>query len=305
MLVDGHAHVIHQDWYGEPWWQGVSRLGASILGVPAEAIRENVLPAYFDEDGSAQLGAMDEGGVDLAAVLAQDWTTEEHLGRAPVGWREQNEWHADFAAKDPGRVRWAFGVDPRQEGAVAAFEEGVRDRGAMALKLHPSNGFALNDRVVYPIIERCGELDVPVVAHVGPEVTPLYSKWSEPILLDDLTADFPEVKFQAAHTGNAAWRQALAVASVKPNVYCDLSGWQTRFLRNPQRFYEDVREVVDTVGASRVMWGTDAPYYRALLPDGDWAKAFSEAPEGTFTADEVEAILGGTAIEFYGLTSSG
>lgn len=300
MLVDGHAHVAQEAWVGEPWWQGVARTGEAILNVPAETLREAVIPALFDEDGSAHLGAMDEAGVDVSVMFAFDWTTEEHLGSAPVGWPEQNQWYRSFAAANPGSVRWGFGADPRHDGAEEAFAEAVRE-GAVCLKLHPANGFFLNDPVVYPMVERARDLGVPVVCHVGPEPGPLYSKWSEPILLDDLAADFPEVRFQAAHTGGGAWRQALAVASVKPNVYCDLSGWQVRFLRNPTRFYDDVREVLETVGERRVMWGTDSPYYRPLLPDSEWARAFSDAPEGTFTGEEVEAILGGTASEFFGL----
>lgn len=301
MRVDGHCHVLQEGWHGEPWWQGVARLGSSLLGVPAEAIREGVLPAYFDEDGSGQLGSMDEAAVDVAVMLCYDWTTEEHLGPAPVGWREQNEWYATFAEANPDRVRWGFGADPRREGALAAFEEAVRDRGAVALKLHPSNGWYLNDRAAYPFLEKAGELGVPVVFHVGPEPAPLYSKWSEPRLLDEVAADFPDLRIQAAHTGSGAWRDTLVVASAKPNVYLDLSGWQVRFLRNPGRFYADVREVLEVAGPGRVMWGSDAPYFRPLVPDRDYAAAFAEAPEGTFTADELEAILGGTAASFYGL----
>lgn len=301
MRVDGHAHVVQEAWFGEPWWQGVARLGGAILGVAADAIREGVLPAYFDQDGSAQLGAMEETSLDAAVLFAHDWSLEEHLGPPPAGWREQNEWYRKFAEANPGRIRWGFGADPRHDGALEAFERAVREEGAICLKLHPAAGFPLNDPVVYPFMGKADELGVPVVFHVGPEPGPLYSKWAQPILLDDVAADFPDVRIQAAHTGNLAWRDTLAVASVKPNVYCDLSGWQIRYLRNSKRFYEDVREVLDTVGPGRVMWGTDAPYYRALLPDSDWLRAFTEAPEGAFTSEEVEAIVGGTAAGFYGL----
>jgi predicted TIM-barrel fold metal-dependent hydrolase len=299
--IDAHAHVAHEGWIGEPWWQGLSRMGASILGVPADTIREHALPAYFDEDGSGQLGAMDEAGLDLAVLFNHDWTLAEALGRPPVGWREANEWYASFAERHSERIRWGFGADPRHDGALEAFQEAVRDRGAVCLKIHPSAGFSLDDPVVYPFLEEAGRLGVPAVFHVGPEVTPLPSRWSEPSALDQVAADFPDLKIQAAHTGNAAWREIVAVASVKPNVYCELSGWQHRFLANPTRFYDNVREVLDYVGHRRVMWGTDAPYYRALVTDADWIRAFTDAPDGTFSAEEVEAILGGTAAEFNGL----
>ena len=37
MRVDGHAHVVQEAWFGEPWWQGVARIGAAVLpGVEPE-----------------------------------------------------------------------------------------------------------------------------------------------------------------------------------------------------------------------------------------------------------------------------
>ncbi|HEX2031972.1 MAG TPA: amidohydrolase family protein [Actinomycetota bacterium] len=299
MLVDGHAHVVQEGWFAEPWWRALARQGAAELDVPPELIRDQVIPAFFDEDGSGQLAAMDEAGVDVAVLFPIDWTLEPHLGRPPVGWREQNEWYARLAEAHPGRIRWGFGADPRHDGVEDAFEEAVRDRGAICLKVHPSGGFPLDDPTVYALVERAGGRGVPVVVHVGPSLGPLYSKWSAPMLLDALAADFPDVRFQAAHTGNASWREVLAVATVKPNVYCDLSGWQLRFLRNAERLFAHVREVLDAVGPRRVMWGTDAPHYRPLVPDSTWAAAFRDGP---FADEETDAILGGTAAAFFGLT---
>jgi len=205
MRVDGHAHVVQEAWFGEPWWQGVARIGAAVLpGVEPEMVRHGILPAYFDQDGSSQLGAQEAAGVDVAVVLVVDWTSEEHLGQPPVGWREQNAWVRDFARSHPERVRWGFGADRRHEGVLDAFQRAVREEGAIALKLHPSNGFPIDDPAVAEALEVARALDVPVVIHTGPSVGPLYSKWSQPILLDALAAHFPEVRIQAAHTGNAS-----------------------------------------------------------------------------------------------------
>ena len=302
MYVDAHVHVAQESWIAETWWRAVSKAGAEVLpGVTPEMVRETIVPALFDPDGSSQLGAMEAAGVDVAVMYPYDWSQADQLGQATTGWREQNDWYRNFAASQPDRIRWGFGADPRRSDALEAFERAVRDDGAVCLKLHPAAGFAMTDPAVYPFMETARDLGVPVVVHVGPNVAPLYSKWSDPLLLDELAADFPDVKIQAAHTGNAAWRECLAIASVKPNVFCDLSGWQPRFARNPDRFYADVREVVELVGPQRVTWSTDGPYYRPLVSDADYLRAFTQAPEGTFSAEEVEWITGRTAVEFYGL----
>jgi predicted TIM-barrel fold metal-dependent hydrolase len=302
MYIDAHAHVAQESWIGEPWWQGVARVAAGILpGVTPELVRETIVPALFDADGSAQLGSMEAAGIDLAVMYPYDWTDEEHLGQAATGWQEQNDWYRAFAASYPDKIRWGFGAHPKRPGALEAFEEAVRRQGAVCIKLHPAGGFPINDPSVYPFLETARDLEVPVVFHMGPNVAPLYSKWSQPILLDEVAADFPTLKILAAHTGNAAWRECLAIASVKPNIHCDLSGWQPRFARNPHRFYSDVREVLEEIGAHRVLWGTDPPYYRPLVPDADYLKAFTEAPNGVFTGEEVDWITGKATAEFFGI----
>ncbi len=299
MRVDGHCHGAQESWFGEEWWQGLAQRGEEELGAPADVIRENVIPALFDEDGSSQLGAMDASGTDVAVMFPHDWSLEPSLGPPATDWRGHNDWYANLAERNPDRIRWGFGVDPRQEGAVEAFTEAVRDRGAACLKLHPGGGFALDDPVARPLLERAGELGVPAVLHIGPLPKPLHSSLARAELLDRVAADLPDLRIQAAHTGNDEWREVIAIAERRPNVWCDLSGWQLRYRENPEAFLSDVRQLLDAVGPGRVMWGTDAPYYRPLTPDDEWMAAFVR--DEALTTDETDAILGGTAAAFYGL----
>jgi predicted TIM-barrel fold metal-dependent hydrolase len=300
--VDAHCHVVQEDWLGEGYWDGLARVGASVIpGMDPTLLREGLIPSYFDADGSSQLAAMEIAGLDVAVMFPFDWSGWERLGPVGTGWREQNTWYRDFAAANPSRIRWGFGADPRHDGALEACREALANEGAVVVKLHPSSGFALNDPVVYPFLEAAGEAGVPVLFHTGPSPTPAHSHFSDPRLLDQVAADFPDVAIVAGHTANLLWRDVLAVAALKPNVSCELSGWQVRFQRNPRRFYEDVREVLDVVGPHRVMWGTDAPHYRPVVADDDFLAAFTAAPEGTFTAEEVDAICGGTAAAMFGL----
>lgn len=299
MRVDAHCHAVQERWHTEAWWQAAARRGAELLGVPAEAIREGIFPAYFDEDGSGQLGAMDAAGLDVAVMFPYDWSLEPHLGRPEVGWREIHAWYADLARRSEGRIRWGFGADPRHDGALEALEEAVRDGGAVCAKVHPAGGLPMDDPAAYAVYEKASELGVPVVIHVGPVPPPLESRFSEPNLLDAVARDFPDLPIQAAHTGNEAWREVAAVAAERGNVHCDLSGWQLRSMQDPDRFRADVRTVLDAVEADRVMWGSDAPYFRGVLADAEWIRAFTDAPRGTFSGGETEAILGGTAARFF------
>lgn len=301
MRVDAHAHVVQEDWVGGEWWDAYADEAARQLEVPAESVRELIVPAMFDEDGSSQLASMETAGLDVAVAFPFDWTRAPGLSPATVGWREQNAWYERFAARNPGRIRWGFGADPRHDGALDAFVDAVESRDAICLKLHPGGGFRIDDAVVQPFLERARDLGTPIVVHVGPLPPPLDGSGADPALLARVVERYPDVPFLAGHCGNEAWRETVEALRPVANVSVDLSGWQARYLQDPAEFYLNVRAVVDAFGPERVLWGTDPPHYRGAVPDADWVAAFADAPSGTFGDGEVEAILGGSAAGFYGL----
>src|SRR3546814_20691712 len=52
---------------------------------------------------------------------------------------------------------------------------------------------------------------------------------SNPMLLDDVAVDFPDLKIIIAHPSFPWQDEALAVANHKPLVYIDLSGWSPKY----------------------------------------------------------------------------
>ncbi len=54
-------------------------------------------------------------------------------------------------------------------------------------------------------------------------------KYSNPLYLDDVAVDFPDMKIIMAHPSFPWQEEALAVAQHKPNVYIDLSGWSPKY----------------------------------------------------------------------------
>ncbi|HWC32200.1 MAG TPA: hypothetical protein VG709_03650 [Actinomycetota bacterium] len=78
MRVDAHAHVTRDGWIGERWWNAYAEEAARRVGLPAETVHQIVVPAMFDDDeGSLQLGAMDEARIDIAVAYPFDWTLAE------------------------------------------------------------------------------------------------------------------------------------------------------------------------------------------------------------------------------------
>ena len=69
----------------------------------------------------------------------------------------------------------------------------------------------------------------------------------------------------------------------------------------PLEFYTVLRSIVITVGAGRVIWGSDYPALRLLLSESAWVKAVTGPPEVagrngiSLTPEEVSAAMGDNA----------
>jgi len=269
-----------------------------------------ILTDAWDPYGDKLIAEMDSGGVDLAVVLGIDYGLvlpgADNDCRVPI--EEQAIQIAEAAKRHPDRLVWGIGIDPRRTEAVSLVQRAVMELGAKAVKLYPPAGFYPNDRIVYPIYKKAVEFGLLVHFHVAPaRITYLRSKYSHPIHLDDVAVDFPELKIEAVHSGGPWWRDMLAVAEARSNIFLDVGGWQTDFNRNPLECYRRVREMLDILGPGRIMWASDwtGP---SFLPQASWLKAFQEIPESVkeagidFSTEEKEAFLGKTALKLLGLS---
>ena len=120
-----------------------------------------------------------------------------------------NDYTADIVERYPDRFMGFASVDPHKgKAAVNEMERSVKDLGLRGLKLHPiSQAFFPNDTRFYPLWEKCADLGVPVLFHSGqtavgaglPGGGGLKIKYAQPIHMDDVAADFPELNIIMAH----------------------------------------------------------------------------------------------------------
>jgi len=124
--------------------------------------------------------------------------------------------------------------------------------------------FEPNDRRFYPVYEAIAEARVPALFHTGqtgigaglPGGHRIKLRYSDPMLLDDVAADFPELTIVMAHPA-VPWVDAqIAIASHKSNVYIDLSGWSPKYFP-PQLVHAAGRQL-----RTKVLFGTDYPYIK-------------------------------------------
>jgi uncharacterized protein len=209
-----------------------------------------------------------------------------------------NDEVAAFAAENSDIVMAFASVDPtRGAEAVAEAKRLISRGGIRGFKLHPPlQQFHANDRSVYPFYEAVAVAKLPVVFHTGhsgigtgmPGGGGIRLKYGNPMDIDDVAVDFPEMPIILAHPSFPWQDEAISVCLHKPQVYIDLSGW------SPKYFPQNLIQYANTLLKRKVLFGSDYP----LLTPDRWMADFANIP----IKDEVRPlILKENAARLFGL----
>jgi uncharacterized protein len=153
----------------------------------------------------------------------------------------------------------------------------IREHRVKGFKFHPTvQEFFPNDRLAYPLYEAIAEAKLPALFHTGqtgvgagtPGGGGLRLKYSNPMLLDDVAADFPDMPIVLAHPSFPWQEEALSVATHKPQVYIDLSGW------SPKYFPPILVQYANTLLKDKILFGSDYP---VITPER-WMEEFEKLP---------------------------
>ena len=153
----------------------------------------------------------------------------------------------------------------------------ISEYGVKGFKFHPSvQDFYPNDRMAYPLYEAIAEAKLPALFHTGqtgvgagtPGGAGVRLKYSNPMLLDDVAADFPDMPIILAHPSFPWQEEALSVATHKPQVYIDLSGW------SPKYFPPILVQYANTLLKNKVLFGSDYP----VIDPERWMAEFDKLP---------------------------
>nr|WP_271188399.1 amidohydrolase family protein [Nocardioides luteus] len=229
----------------------------------------------------------------MAAVVftVDAGTATGHPPLSSVEIAEQCAEHADvlipFGSVDPHR-----GAD-----AIAQARTLVEDHGVRGFKFHPSlQAFSPDDQAFYPLWEALEGLGVPALFHTGqngigaglPGGRGIKLRYSQPLLLDDVAADFPGLTVILAHPSVPWQAEAISMATHKANVFIDLSGW------SPKYFPAELVRAAGGMLKRKVLFGSDYP----LIAPERWISDF----EGLGLKPEVlPGILKENAIGLLGL----
>jgi len=229
-----------------------------LLNPPSLALMRKHQPDFdqvleFTRSPMAFLKYMDRSGLDRAVLI--NAAAPEVTGYPPG----LNAMAANYAKADPRRLISCGSLHPRHSLNVTAdIEEIVRLRLRL-IKIHPPHQlFYPNDylhgmkelELLYRAAESNG---IPVMFHTGTSIFPgARNKYGDPMYVDDVAVDFPQLKIVLAHGGRPLWMDtAFFLVRRHPNVYLDISSIPPASLLN---YFPRLPEI-----AHKTLFGTDWP----------------------------------------------
>jgi predicted TIM-barrel fold metal-dependent hydrolase len=207
---------------------------------------------------------------------------ELNTGEVPVS----NDEVLEIAAANDDVLIPFVSIDPHRGRPAIAEAERLIAKGARGFKFHPNlQGFFPSDRLAYPLYEVIEAARLPALFHTGhsgmgsglPGGGGIRLKYSNPMDVDDVAVDFPEMPIVLAHPSFPWQEEAISVAMHKAQVHIDLSGW------SPKLFPPVLVQYANTVLREKVLFGSDYP---VITPDR-WLADFEQIP----IKDEVRPLI--------------
>ncbi len=222
---------------------------------------------HFSESFRAQVRRARAGleeGLDVRhdeywASAPADVRTIVFGGKAKLSglWIE-DQYVADYVAKDPQRLVGFLSLDPTQDGWQREMQVGHQELGLRGIKLMPMYaGFMPQDERLAPLWKYASEHRLPVLLHTGTtfvDQAPL--ECTLPRHLDSVAIRYPECKIILAHLGHPYEGECVAVIRKHPNVYADISALHYR----PFQFYHSLMLVQEYGVWNKLLFGTDYPF---------------------------------------------
>jgi len=205
------------------------------------------------EDPRRLLRQMDADGIERVGLI--NYVSPDVMGFTS----EVNEWMMKYASSDSSRLIPFGSIHPAFTRDAGGETDRVLDMGARALKVHPphqlfrANAYQQELPGLAEVYRRAQAAGVPVTIHTGTSVFPgARSRLGDPMDVDDVAVDFPDLKILLAHGGRPLWMEAaFFVVRRHPNVCLEVSGIPPARLLE---YFPRLEEIAD-----KTVWGTDWP----------------------------------------------
>jgi predicted TIM-barrel fold metal-dependent hydrolase len=244
-VIDIHVHIM-------PWEMLNPAAAAAMKAAQPDHVRLHELTT----DPANLVAHMDARNIERLGLI--NYLSPEVMGYT----EESNDFCAAFAANYPDRFIPFGGVDPRLTSDMSSHMDHLL--GALrlkAIKIHPPhqlfdvNAYLFDSdlKALTVVYEKCVEYDVPLMVHTGTSMfRGARNRFANPMPVDDVAVDFPDLKIIIAHAGRPLYADAaFFLLRRHPNVSCDISSAPPKSLLS---YYPWLERVAD-----KAMFGSDWP----------------------------------------------
>ncbi|MBO0782680.1 MAG: amidohydrolase [Ktedonobacteraceae bacterium] len=259
VAIDVHTHAeVSERISGDPMWKEMQEASSHYFKGDEHRLSIPQIAAYYRERKMACVIFP----VDMEAATGQVRVPNEEVAEVAA---ENSDVLIPFASIDPAKGK----MGAREARRL------VEHFGVRGFKFHPSvQEFYPNDRSAYVLYEVIAEAGLPAVFHTGHSGIGtgmrggggIHLKYSNPMYLDDVAVDFPDMPIIMAHPSFPWQDEALSVCLHKPQVYIDLSGW------SPKYFPPQLVQYANTLLKHKVLFGSDYP----LITPDRWLADFEQ-----------------------------
>ena len=300
MIIDTEAHVL----YFARWYDNNPEITPLIKHY-----------TWHEHSGELFIAEMDNAGVDKAFLISYDAEdtrfAAEQRGYSMEDFLGGRKYTLRAVRKYPDRFLWFNTIKNPKRYDGAALAESDFAEGAVGLKLFPGYIQATMDdpglMKIYEVIrDRKKALLISYETLRPPKTFSLSDYFDQ---LPKVLGNFPGMKVALLHSGCAdplkpIGEKVMELVRKFPNLYLSTSMpgevWDDGTEYPFPNYLRRMETLVKGVGAHRVMWATDWPWF-------DWAYKYEQAANAirrhaNFLSEaEKAAVLGDTAVEFVGL----
>lgn len=243
--IDTHVHIEIDD-------HGHTALPQPFLDASAQYFKAGERTPTIDQIAERYRG------LQMAAVIFTV-DAEKKLGHQRIS----NADVVDAARRHPDVFLPFASIDPAKgQAGVAELRRLIEEDGIRGVKFHPSlQEFAPNDGSAFGLYQVLAEHRLPAVFHTGqtgigagmPGGGGIKLRLSDPMLLDDVCADFPDLRVIMAHPSVPWQDSSISIATHKPNAFIDLSGW------SPKYFAPQLVRAINGLLRHKVLFASDYP----------------------------------------------
>ncbi|MGH7663455.1 MAG: amidohydrolase family protein [Gemmatimonadaceae bacterium] len=250
-IADRHAHRITDVHVHIQPWRDLKPAVLETMRHGKEESFERLMQIMYEP--RLLLDLMDAEGIDRVGLV--NYASPDLMGFTD----STNEHAVRYAEAAPDRLLPYGGVHPRFTTNASRDVERLVEMGTRVLKIHPNhqcfpaNAYTQGLAALGDIYRSCEAKGLPVMIHTGTSIFPgARSKWGNPMEIDDIAIDFPDLPIIMAHGGRPLYMaEAFFILRRHRQVWLDLSGIPPRQLLE---YFPRIEEISD-----RLLWGTDWP----------------------------------------------